>query len=810
MPRQEGKTDIFVNDLLRKSGISLSSQDADINIDLRDALQSASKNGTGNVGYPDYCGIVNGYVFVIEDKASVYDHAKYLDDKETELDMSQQAVKKYALNGAVHYAIKIMASAPYEQLFGFGVSGNEDGYRITPFFLRSRETKPMILEPVNDFNSFSHNNIGTYYCMNVLKEEIDVDKTEDEVRKDAAELHEYLRNYGSLTTEQKPIIVSGILIALSEIDYKNFDINTLVCDKTSSDGEKIFIAIKKALKRISVENNLILRQFSLIASNVQINTTNPKLGKTPLRFFTEFLYNRIFKNIKYVASPADFIGRFYSEFISYSGGDGQTLGIILTPTHITQLFCDLVKITDKDKIFDPCCGTGGFLIAALHNIIEQSKKTDEEVRRIKNNQLFGIEMQDYMYTVGFTNLLLRGCNTNNLICDSFFNINTNDLSGNGFTVGMINPPYSQGSSKDKMLYEINFIFRMLGCLAPGARGIAIVPQSTMVGNSKAELEIKREILERHTLEGVITLNPQTFFGVGVNPCICIFTAGTPHRKDKFVKFIDFTDDGYVAEPKRGLVKTESADAKKAHMLQVWNDEIVDDDICVKCKINFNDDWIYNAQKNNELNLINELFVPYKEKEELTKVISKLDTLILSKPNIPRPTIVGKATSDFRVDQIFDVKMSKSINNNKLNSTPGNIPYITRTGLNNGILKFVCEQGIEKLNPGNVITIGVDTQTVFYQKQAFYCGNNVLSLSSENVDQYIGIFIVGILDQIIKKKYSYGYGATLTRIKNLEIPLPITSDGKPDWEFMSDYIKTQFQIVFEEELKRLKSKLDEWY
>lgn len=594
MPRQEGKTDIFVNDLLRKSGISLSSQDADINIDLRDALQTASKNGTGNVGYPDYCGIVNGYVFVIEDKASVYDHAKYLDDKETELDMSQQAIKKYALNGAVHYAIKIMASAPYEQLFGFGVSGNEDGYRITPFFLRSRETKPMILEPVNDFNSFSHNNIGTYYCMNVLKEEIDVDKTEDEVRKDAAELHEYLRNYGSLTTEQKPIIVSGILIALSEIDYKNFDINTLICDKTSSDGEKIFVAIKKALKRISVENSLILRQFSLIASNVQINTTNPKLGKTPLRFFTEFLYNRIFKNIKYVASPADFIGRFYNEFISYSGGDGQTLGIVLTPTHITQLFCDLVNITDKDKVFDPCCGTGGFLIASLHNMIEQSKKTDEEVRRIKNNQLFGIEMQDYMYTVGFTNLLLRGCNTNNLICDSFFNINTNDLSGNGFTVGMINPPYSQGSSKDKMLYEINFIFRMLGCLAPGARGIAIVPQSTMFGNSKAESEIKREILERHTLEGVITLNPQTFFGVGVNPCICVFTAGIPHSKDKLVKFIDFSDDGYVVEAKRGLVKTESADAKKAHMLQVWNGEVVDDDICVCCTINSNDEWLYSS------------------------------------------------------------------------------------------------------------------------------------------------------------------------------------------------------------------------
>lgn len=808
MPRQEGKTDIFVNDLLRKSGISLSSQDADINIDLRDALQTASKNGTGNVGYPDYCGIVNGYVFIIEDKASVYDHAKYLDDKETELDMSQQAIKKYALNGAVHYAIKIMASAPYEQLFGFGVSGNEDGYRITPFFLRSRETKPMILEPVNDFNSFSHSNIGTYYCMNVLKEEIDVDKTEEEIQRDAAELHEFLRSYGSLTTEQKPIIVSGILIALSEIDYKNFDINTLICDKTSSDGEKIFVAIKKALKRISVENSLILRQFSLIASNVQINTINPKLGKTPLRFFTEFLYNRIFKNIKYVASPADFVGRFYSEFISYSGGDGQTLGIILTPTHITQLFCDLIHLTDKDKVFDPCCGTGGFLIAALHNMIEQSGKTDEEVQRIRDSQLHGIEMQDYMYTVCFTNLLLRSCNTQNVICDNFFNVNVNNLSGNGFTVGMINPPYSQGSSKDHLLYETNFVFRMLGCLAPRARGIAIVPQSAMFGNSKAELEIKREILERHTLEGVITLNTQTFFGVGVNPCICVFTAGVPHSKDKLVKFIDFSDDGYVVEPKRGLVKTESADAKKAHLLQVWNDEIVDNSICIKCRINFSDDWLYNAKKNEELNLTNKLFTPYKEKSELIKMISELDTLILLKPKMSRETINEKVTANFTLGQIFPNIIRGTAIPKRIRK-PGTLPYISASLLNHGEADFVSVD--EKYIYKDCLTvpfIGGENCT-FYHDGEFVPSSDVAVLQNENFDKHIYVFLIGILN-VIMRKYSFGYKASLERLQKQAIPLPITHDGKPDWEFMSDYIKTQFQIVFEEELKRLKSKLDEWY
>ena len=43
--------------------------------------------------------------------------------------------------------------------------------------------------------------------------------------------------------------------------------------------------------------------------------------------------------------------------MSYSGGDGQSLGIILTPKHITNLFCDLLNIKSNDIAFDPCCGS---------------------------------------------------------------------------------------------------------------------------------------------------------------------------------------------------------------------------------------------------------------------------------------------------------------------------------------------------------------------------------------------------------------------------------------------------------------------
>lgn len=43
--------------------------------------------------------------------------------------------------------------------------------------------------------------------------------------------------------------------------------------------------------------------------------------------------------------------------MSYSGGDGQTLGIVLTPKHITELFCELAQLKPTDKVIDPCCGT---------------------------------------------------------------------------------------------------------------------------------------------------------------------------------------------------------------------------------------------------------------------------------------------------------------------------------------------------------------------------------------------------------------------------------------------------------------------
>ena len=592
MAKNEAKTDRWVHELLQESDIHLTPQGCDIR-EIDEALKTASKSQTGNVGYPDSCGVVKDFIIVIEDKASIDKHI--YKDADNLLSQEVKAVKEYAVNGALFYALHLVANTSYNKVLAFGVSGDEKHHRITPIFVNERGDYRK-LPDVETFISFNETNIDEYYLKEILEEETDVAKTTAEILKDAEKLHNDLRNYGNLTTEQKPLIVSGIMLALREIEYKNFSIDSLVGDIRITDGQKIYDAIKSNLYRANVtpdtKRDKLLSQFSVIKDTTKINEIDNTLGKTPLKHYTEFLYNSIYKNIRYHNSAEDYLGRFYGEFMSYSGGDGQTLGIVLTPKHITELFCELAQLKPTDKVFDPCCGTAGFLIAAMHKMVGMTE--DENQRRsIRRDQLFGIELQSYMFTIATTNMILRGDGKSNLHNLDFLRQNPKQLQLKGCTVGMMNPPYSQGSKTNSDLYEISFTEHLLDSLTEGARAIVIIPQSAVTGKSKEEQNIKNSILKHHTLEGVITLNRNTFYGVGTNPCIAVFTAGIPHNKKHLCKFINFEDDGFVVSKHIGLEETTSAKDKRQHLLDVWFGRIeAETKFCVETTIEAEDEWLH--------------------------------------------------------------------------------------------------------------------------------------------------------------------------------------------------------------------------
>ena len=581
-------TDDFISRLLRDAEIEYTPNGAKIN-EISDALSTASKRGTGKSGFPEFVAQSGDFILVIEDKAETIKQTLRCEKNPKRLDMRVDALVNYAENGAVHYGTHIVKNTTFKKVFAFGCSGDEKHHIIRPIFIDRNDYK--ILEEVENFKNFNEENIEKYYREIVLEEASDEEIEIEKVLEKSKELNELLTSRGSLTDAEKPLVVSAILLALKEDDHID---ETLKGKKFGNDGTKISDAVCCNLQRIKVKENVeaIMHQFNFIKDRPNLNRIDENLGKTPLKFFTEYIKDKIFPVIS--TTHEDILGFFYGEFIKYSGGDGQSLGIVLTPKHITELFCDLLDITPKDRVFDPCTGTASFLISAMNRMLSMVE-TEEEKISIKQNNLHGIELKENMFSIATTNMILRGDGKTNIICDDFLKKDPEELKKKEYTVGMMNPPYSLRKNKETAhLSELNFVKHLLDSLDDGARCAVIVPQSAMVGKNKEDKAIKKEILKKHTLEGVISLNGDTtFYRVGVIPCIAVFKAHVPHNFDNRCKFINFEDDGYKLSKHIGIVKTERAIERKEYLLKCWRDQIsAPTKFMVKSTIKPTDEWLH--------------------------------------------------------------------------------------------------------------------------------------------------------------------------------------------------------------------------
>lgn len=160
--------------------------------------------------------------------------------------------------------------------------------------------------------------------------------------------------------------------------------------------------------------------------------------------------------------------------------------------------------------------------------------------------------------------------------------------------------------------------------------------------------------------------------------------------------------------------------------------------------------------------------------------------------------------EFVFGDLFDISStSSSIDKKRLTGTLGNNPYITRSENNNGIDSFIDKQVCYSMDEANVITIGLDTQTVFYQSFPFYTGQNIQVVRHPHLNKYNALFVIRLI-KILVQKFSWGsYGATLTRLKRGKLFLPIDADHLPDWAFMEAYMKQ----VEDELLSEVRPKLE---
>lgn len=607
MANEATATDQYVRREIEKFGVRYDEQGSS-HPEIAKALKGASKQGKSGVGKPEFVLQVSDYLLVIEDKR---DNDRLLNLEDGKVAKDIPSLSGYAVNGAVHYANHIVAkTSSFDEVIALGVTGDEELHNIQPVLvsMTDGEITERILPKLSDFQELHPDNINEWYSVNVLGEFSTEQKRIFELQNVSKELHEDLRNYASLEGENKATVISAILLALNEED---FDIKKLTGNKypkkpdgtddttkplIDNDGMRILKSVKDYIASEGVmpedKVNILLNKFSFLETNVRLNEKNETLGMTPLHYFTKKLQDKVIHHFKQ-NTDYDILGNFYGEFVKYGGSDGNGLGIVLTPHHITTLMTELIDVLPTDYVLDPACGSGAFLISAMNRMTKLAKD-ENEIKHIKQHQLLGIELQEKMFTVATTNMILRGDGKSNLQLNDMFAVTGEEMKKQKVNKVLFNPPYSQGKT-DKTLTEINFIRHALDMVATGGKLAVIVPQSTMVGKSKEEKEYKKKILEKHTLDMVITVNKDTFHGVGTNPVIAVFEAGKPHDIErKKVKFINFEDDGFVVRKHIGLVDDGTAKEKKRFLFDVINGD--EDDyttkFMVKSSIQPEDEWLH--------------------------------------------------------------------------------------------------------------------------------------------------------------------------------------------------------------------------
>ena len=407
-----------------------------------------------------------------------------------------------------------------------------------------------------------------------------------------------MRDEAELEEKEKPLAVAGTLIALKDPVFQS----TYDAYSAKELPDFWMQTIHKVIRAAKLPNAKITNMtqpFTGIQVHPELAKATKSYPKGLLNVIVTMLAEKVLPFIT-VYHDFDVVGAFYGEFLKYTGGDGKGLGIVLTPKHVTELFCLLANVNKDSIVLDTCAGTGGFLISAMKQMT-RTATTAAEVESIKRERLIGVEQNPSMYALAASNMILRGDGKANLYQGSCFDTAiTAGVRSHKATVGLINPPYSK-TNED--LHELRFVEHLLDCLQPGAMGIAIVPISCATAPS----EHKRNLLKKHTLEAVMSMPPEIFYPVGVVTCIMVFTAGVPHAQSNRKSWFGYwREDGFVKVKNLGRV---DRDQKWPSIRDRWVDSFRNREVhpgeSVTRAVTADDEWVAEAYMETDYSRISE-------------------------------------------------------------------------------------------------------------------------------------------------------------------------------------------------------------
>ena len=298
-------------------------------------------------------------------------------------------------------------------------------------------------------------------------------------------------------------------LMVSGMDYSEFHNAILNC------LNKELIRDKQQNRKLGILTDV----FARIEMNLDVSSEDAKQQQHVKDLITDFI-DWVTKISDCLNSDAwrgeDVMGIFFNEFNRYK--KKSEAGQVFTPEHITDFMYKILEVNKGDRVLDGCCGSGGFLVKSMANMIQEAGGLQtEKATVIKREQLYGIEFDKEIYALACANMLIHKDGKTNL---EQMDARTEEagkwIFKKNITKVLMNPPYEN----------------KYGCMTIVENMLDSVPAHTMCGfilpdkklEKASKTQIKR-ILKNHRLTRIIKMPEDLFFGVGVTTSIFVFETG---------------------------------------------------------------------------------------------------------------------------------------------------------------------------------------------------------------------------------------------------------------------------------------------
>ncbi|CCM10922.1 class I SAM-dependent DNA methyltransferase [Helicobacter heilmannii] len=636
MPSVENRTILQITNKLDELNIPYYTDTETINDEIRRALEKApSKSGGSGKNYPDLKLLLSTpsarkLPVMIEIKGLKGRLAKFGKDHSPEF--SPNAIKNYALNGALHYANAILDySYSYNEAIAIGINGYEEAGRMY---------KEYALYYLNTKHLAVPQKIGEFSDLGILADLEKLEKTLNELTLSEAERNKAIEDLESETEAQlnklnqflhddilnlknnkRVALLVGMIMAATGVPKTkaNPGVGALGLedlkseqDKDTHDGHEFLKKIKaflNAKKLPSGKIAMVVDELKSVFIHADLWVSKNNIAESQLKKIYGRFLEGVYPLVKKLTS-ADIAGKLFNsltKWLTVSEKDDINNDVVLTPRMVVDLMVELAQVNKDSYVWDYAAGSGAFLISSMNKMIQDCmdkitnpKEREEKIAKIRAYQLLGVEKRADIYLLGVLNMLLLGDGSANFLHQD----SLEDFEGNygqgakegkpfNANVFLLNPPYS---AKGKGFI---FVERALERMSSG-RAVVIIQENAGSGNGDI---YTKKILEHSSLVASIKMPLDLFVGKSsVQTAIYVFDVGVPHDPNKNVKFIDFSNDGYTrAARKKAKASTNlrDTDHAKERYQELINIVVHDEDPkfykdhFIKDKINTEGkDWTY--------------------------------------------------------------------------------------------------------------------------------------------------------------------------------------------------------------------------